>query len=102
MTKRVYNVTLRISTILCLSLFFSCPAGVRQRPIAASLPIVESTQQPDKVTVCQLQSDPAKYNHKIIEVTGFISHGFEDFGFFNPDCSSQQVGIWLEYGGTTV
>ena len=50
------------------------------------------------VTVCQLKGDPAAYNHKLVEVTGFVSHAFEDFTLFDPTCSSWP-GVWLEYGG---
>ena len=59
----------------------------------------EPQEAPEKVSVCQLKSDPAKYNHKLVEVTGFVSHGFEDFGFFDPTCESK-ASIWLDYGGT--
>lgn len=55
--------------------------------------------EPEKVTLCRLKNDPAAYNHKLIEVTGFISHGFEDFTLFDPSCSSR-FDVWLEYGGT--
>ena len=50
------------------------------------------------VTVCQLQDDPAAYNHRLVEVTAFVSHGFEDFGLFDLACHSPQA-VWLEYGG---
>jgi hypothetical protein len=33
-----------------------------------------------------------------VEVTGFISHDFEDFTLYDPTCPSW-LGIWLEYGG---
>lgn len=56
--------------------------------------------EPQKTALCQLKNDPASYNHKLIEVTGFISHGFENSSIFEPDCKSNQ-GIWVEYGGTT-
>jgi|ERR1700733_1378720 len=56
-------------------------------------------QEREKVSPCQLDKDPAAYNHKLIEITGFVSHGFEDFGIFDPTCSSWP-DIWLEYGGT--
>lgn len=58
----------------------------------------ESTE-PEKVTLCQLAKDRAAYDHKLIQVTGFVSHGFEDFTLFDPGCSSR-FDIWLEYGGT--
>jgi hypothetical protein len=53
---------------------------------------------PQKVTICQLKSDPSAYNHKLLEVRGFVSHGFEDFTLLDPGCTSPH-GIWLEYGG---
>jgi hypothetical protein len=51
------------------------------------------------VTVCELKANPTDYNHKLIEVIGFVSHGFEDFGLFDPSCPSWPY-VWLEYGGT--
>jgi hypothetical protein len=67
--------------------------------VFASRPVVtESTEEPAKVTPCQLGKDPAAYNHKLIQVTGFVSHGFEDFTFFDPACASWPR-VWLEYGG---
>jgi hypothetical protein len=55
-------------------------------------------EQPDSATVCQLKSDPPAYNHKLVEVTGFVSHDFEDFTLFDPTCPSWPA-VWLEYGG---
>jgi hypothetical protein len=52
-----------------------------------------------KISVCQLKSAPDAYNHKLVEVTGFVSHGFEDFTLFDPKCG-RWPHIWLEYGGT--
>jgi hypothetical protein len=57
-----------------------------------------SQEQPTSVTVCQLKSDPPAFNHKLVEVTAFVSHAFEDFTLFDPTCSSWP-GVWLEYGG---
>jgi hypothetical protein len=60
--------------------------------------IAACDEQPEKLTVCQLKNDPAAYNHKLVEVTGFVSHGFEDFTIFDPTCPSWPA-VWLEYGG---
>jgi hypothetical protein len=57
-------------------------------------------EQPEKVTVCQLKNAPPAYNHKLIEVTAFVSHDFEDFTVFDPACPSWP-DVWLEYGGTS-
>jgi hypothetical protein len=51
-----------------------------------------------KVSPCQLKKDPAFYNHKLVEVTAFISRGFENFTLFDPTCS-EWPDTWLEYGG---
>lgn len=56
-------------------------------------------EEPVQVTVCELKTNPGDYNHKLIEVIGFVSHGFEDFGLFDSSCPSWPY-VWLEYGGT--
>lgn len=55
-------------------------------------------EQPVSVTVCQLKNDPPAYNHKLVELTAFVSHDFEDFTLFDPTCPSWPE-VWLEYGG---
>ncbi len=57
-------------------------------------------QEPVKASLCEIQNDPGKYNHKLVQVTGFFSHGFENSTAFDPSCSSEQC-IWFEYGGTS-
>lgn len=57
-----------------------------------------SQEQPTSVTVCHLKNDPLAFNHKLVEVTAFVSHAFEDFTLFDPMCSSWPE-VWLEYGG---
>ena len=55
-------------------------------------------EQPESATVCQLKSDPPAYNHKLVELTAFVSHDFEDFTLFDPTCPSWPE-VWLEHGG---
>jgi hypothetical protein len=81
-------------------------AMIRSAPgqisIAFCLCLVAATakaEQPIRVSSCQIKKDPAAYNHKLLEVTAFVSHGFEDFTLFDPDCPSWPQ-VWLEYGGT--
>lgn len=75
-------------------LIVSHGGGVRYHPYRLQPP-----DKPLRVSPCELKNAPATYNHKLIEVTGFISHGFEDFSIFDPECKSWP-SIWLEYGGT--
>jgi hypothetical protein len=63
-----------------------------------SSPTQEERLEPEKVSLCQIKNDPAKYNHRLVEITGFISHGFEDFAISDPACPSWPA-VWLEYGG---
>jgi hypothetical protein len=60
---------------------------------------VGCSREPVEVSACQLKADPPAYDHKIVRVTGFVSHAFEDFTLFDPKCESWP-GIWLEYGGS--
>jgi len=60
---------------------------VRQRPLGV-----------EKVNPCVLQADPGVYNHKLIEVRGVVSHGFENFTLSDSRCEHGS-GVWLEYGG---
>jgi hypothetical protein len=55
-------------------------------------------EEPEKASICQLKADPAAFNHKLIQVTAFVSQGFEDFTLQDPSCGSWP-DIWLEYGG---
>lgn len=59
--------------------------------------------EPVKLTLCQLLSDPGRYNHDMVEITGYVEHDFENFSMPLEGCASQQsfsMGMWLEYGGT--
>lgn len=68
-----------------------------------AMPVVQqsTTGERVKVSYCELKKNPAAYNHKLLEVTGFISKGFEDFTLFEPACSSYPE-VWLEYGGSAM
>lgn len=59
--------------------------------------------EPVKLTLCQLLSDPGRYNQNMVEITGYVEHAFEDFSMPLEGCPSQEgmgMGLWLEYGGT--
>jgi hypothetical protein len=56
------------------------------------------SEEPLKVTVCDLKKDSAAYNHKLVQVTGAVSHGFENFTLLDSACPGWP-GVWVEYGG---
>ena len=43
--------------------------------------------EPHEVTYCELSRDPAAYNHALVRLTAFVTHGFEDFQVTEPDLS---------------
>lgn len=55
------------------------------------------------VTVCQLESNPAMYDHKLVKVSGRMTYGFEDFTLSDLACGRRNsvTSIWVEYGGTS-
>lgn len=89
MNRPVFSICSVLATVVVLCASFSPILSAPQ----AELP------QPEKVTVCQLKSNPPAYNHKLIQVEAFVSHDFEDFTLFDPVCEGSRFGIWLEYGG---
>jgi len=57
-------------------------------------------EAPLKVSVCELLKNPPAHNHKLVEVTSFMSWGFEDSTLFDPACPNHLPSVWAEYGGT--
>jgi hypothetical protein len=67
--------------------------------IVLSAVTIASAEEPLKTTACQLKKDPPTYNHKLVEITGFVTHASHNFTIFDPTCPSWPA-VWLEYGGT--
>lgn len=57
-------------------------------------------ETPTKVSVCDLIATRKEFDHKLVELTTFVRHGFENFSVFDPECKVDSQNIWLEYGGT--
>jgi hypothetical protein len=69
--------------------------------VAVGLSLARAAQQPSQsetVDVCDLQRNPAGHDHQEIQVSGIVTHGFENFSLSDSRCPS--LGVWLEYGGT--
>ncbi|HET8550041.1 MAG TPA: hypothetical protein VFL57_18655 [Bryobacteraceae bacterium] len=67
--------------------------------VIATFAVPAHCRAPEKVTVCGLVENAVAYDRQVVEVTGFVSHGFEDSTLFDPNCNSR-FAIWAEYGGT--
>lgn len=82
---------LMVRTFWCVALF-----------CLGFFPAYGHCEQPARVTACQLLAEPERYDHALVEVSGDVSHGFEDFTIDSHRCanSSLSTGLWLEYGGT--
>jgi hypothetical protein len=61
----------------------------------------DAVEEPRKVTYCELAKDPAAYNHALVRLTAFVTHGFEDFQLAEPNCASpaHRFSVWVMYGG---
>jgi hypothetical protein len=61
----------------------------------------DAVPEPRKVTYCDLARDPAAYNHDLVRLTAFVTHGFEDFQIADPNCvaPAQPFSVWVMYGG---
>jgi hypothetical protein len=90
---RLHMVAAVIPSLACLSMA-GCVATER-------LPTSEINRTEDmaKVSVCQLVADPARYNHKLVQVSGTVAHGFEGFVLSDIPCTRSGDAVWLEYGG---
>ena len=85
-----------VTTVIFLSaaVWFSTPVGLAQSKKSPNLPI--------QVTVCQLETHPNAYNHKLVEVRGRIYFGKFDF-FIDASCKPhRQARVWLDIGGDVV
>nr|WP_063570807.1 hypothetical protein [Luteibacter rhizovicinus] len=88
--KRRIGLSIVGATIVLLAALFGVDASARPA-------------DPIKLTLCQLLSDPGRYNHAMVEVSGYVEHAFEDFSMPLENCPSQKgmgMGLWLDYGGT--
>jgi hypothetical protein len=85
---------------ICLVLFLCVGFGCARKPTPKPTPPPALPSDiPIKVTVCDLKRDPVAYDHRLVEVTGFTSHAFEDFTLFDMNCP-EFPNVWIEYGGT--
>jgi hypothetical protein len=82
-SRHMKNKTNLVAVVLALMLSWAQPAF---------------SEEPIKLTVCQLLEDPGRYNHHLVEISGTVSRGFEDFMLHDRSCSSLDT-IWLELGG---
>ena len=80
-----------------LVVLFASGAGLVVQQRAPVKPVI--IEERVKVSLCELKKNPGAYNHKLLEITGFVSHGFEDFTLVDPVCPDWP-SVWVEYGGT--
>lgn len=80
--------------LLCSLLVAACPLFAQAGNLGS-----DSIPQPRQVTYCQLAKDPAAYNHELVRLTAFVTHGFEDFHLADPSCATPGFSIWVMYGG---
>lgn len=53
-------------------------------------------------TLCELSAYPAKFNHKLVKLSGNVTHGYRLFSFTDDGCQPNLSSIWLDYGGSVM
>jgi len=66
--------------------------------LASCVSTHKGAEDAERVTVCQVYAEPKHYDHKLLRISGTMSHGFEGFVLSDDKCIGE--GIWLEYGGS--
>lgn len=89
-----------ISLVFSAIFLTACADSVTKADSLMNSNSYKGNEEPIKVTLCDLKKNPADYNHKLVEITGFFSHRFEDSTVDEPSCPTDQC-IWHEYGGKT-
>jgi hypothetical protein len=100
---------MRTITTLSFSVFAILIAGVcTSRSVFVVPPprlsrssTLQSSDTPTEITLCRLLKDPGAYNQKLVKISAFFSHGFEDSAIYDPTCDSR-FRVWYEYGGKNV
>jgi len=61
----------------------------------------QRAERPIETSICVLQKEPQAWNHKLVRVNGYATHGYEESSLVDPTCNSYVQGtpIWMEYGG---
>ena len=50
-------------------------------------------------TLCELASNPEAFNHKLVKLSGDVTHGYKLFTLADATCKPNLSSIWLTYGG---
>ena len=60
-------------------------------------------EQAVRTTICAIKSQPSLFNGKLVEVSGYATHGADNSMFEDPTCfwGKQYAGTWMQYGGST-
>src|SRR5690348_14375667 len=64
----------------------------------------DPVSEPRNVTYCELAKAPSLFDHALIRVSAFVTHGFENFHLTDPSCARppENFSIWIMYGGRTL
>jgi len=84
----------RLQVLLAILLWSSTASARAGSPHLVS-------EDPQNIAFCQLAKDPAAYDGKLIRLTSFVTHGFENFQLADPSCPlGDSLHVWVTYGGT--
>lgn len=63
------------------------------------LSTVALAEEAESVSICTLAENPARYNHKVVEVQGIVRLEFEGQHLTDNRCPKVDYSIWIVFGG---
>jgi hypothetical protein len=107
-------VSFQLAFVAGISYYAYCKRSMKHLPklaftlLASAASVFAQTEKPSsgavpephEVTYCELSKDPAAYNHELVRLTAFVTHGFENFHVADPTCVTEGFSVWVMYGGT--
>jgi len=80
----IMNINIEILVVVCSILF--------------PLTCFGAPEQIVNTTVCELAANPEAFNHKLVKLSGDVTHGYKLFTL-SAACKPNLSSIWLSYGG---
>lgn len=93
--RRHHPVALALGVTLLMAVI---PLGAQTGTQAVDGP-TNVIDKPRDVTYCELARDPAAYNRRLVRLTAFVTHGFENFNLSDPSCPTEGFSVWVMHGG---
>ena len=90
-STRALGAAVKFAQIIVFSLALTLHTNIASADSGPEVPAV--------APLCDVLANPGGFDHKLVQVSGEVSRGFEDFMLSDTSCKSKNL-MWLEIGGT--